>query len=163
MTTTSISPDNCTISTPANLRANSFYRDRWSGDETFAIVLDTFNDNENALWFYTTALGTRFDIAVADDAANGRDSNNYNWNTFWDVATTQTEEGWLLNSEIRIPFSSLGFQDDNGRVEMGMIVYRWMAHNNHRYIFPDIPPRWERGQQQALGSAERDPGRSLQP
>ena len=126
-----------------NLRANSFYRDRWSGDETFAIVLDTFNDNENALWFYTTPLGTRFDIAVADDAANGRDSNNYNWNTFWDVATTRTNEGWF--AEIRIPFSSLGFQDEDGRVEMGMIVYRWMGHNNHRYIFPDIPPRWERG------------------
>lgn len=128
---------------PDNLRANSFYRDRWSGDETFAIVLDTFNDNENALWFYTTPLGTRFDIAVADDAANGRASNNNNWNTFWDVATTRTDEGWF--AEIRIPFNSLGFQDEDGRVEMGMIVYRWMAHNNHRYIFPDIPPRWERG------------------
>ena len=128
---------------PGNLRANSFYRDRWSGDETFAIVLDTFNDNENALWFYTTALGTRFDIAVADDGANGRDSNNHNWNTFWDVATTRSDEGWF--AEIRIPFNSLGFQDEDGRVEMGMIVYRWMAHNNHRYIFPDIPPRWERG------------------
>ncbi len=126
-----------------NLRGNSFYRDRWSGDETFAIVLDTFNDNENALWFYTTPLGTRFDIAVADDGANGRASNNESWNTFWDVATTRTDEGWF--AEIRIPFSSLGFQDEDGRVEMGMIVYRWMAHNNHRYIFPDIPPSWERG------------------
>lgn len=125
---------------PGNLRANSFYRDRWSGDETFAIVLDTFNDNENARWFYTTPLGTRFDIAVADDATNGR---NNNWNTFWDVATTRTDEGWF--AEIRIPFSSLGFQDEDGRVEMGMIVYRWMGHNNHRYIFPDIPPHWENG------------------
>jgi len=128
---------------PGNMRGNSFYRDRWSGDETFAIVLDTFNDNENALWFYTTPLGTRFDLAVADDAARGRASTNENWNTFWDVATTRTDEGWF--AEMRIPFSSLSFQDEDGRVQMGMIVYRWMAHNNHRYVFPDIPPRWERG------------------
>lgn len=127
---------------PANMRANSFYRDRWSGDETFAIVLDTFNDNENALWFYTTPLGTRFDMAVSDDARS-RASTNDSWNTYWDVATTRTEEGWF--AEMRIPFSSLGFQDDQGRVEMGLIVYRWMAHNNHRYIFPDIPPNWEQG------------------
>ena len=128
---------------PGNIRANSFYRDRWSGDETFALVLDTFNDNENALWFYTTPLGVRFDIAVADDGANGRASNNQNWNAFWDVATKQNDQGWF--AEMRIPFNSLGFQDSDGQVEMGMIVYRWMAHNNHRYVFPDIPPRWERG------------------
>lgn len=121
-----------------NMRANSLYRDRWSGDETFAIVLDTFNDNENALWFYTTPLGIRADIATANDGG----SINNSWNTFWDVATTRTEEGWFV--EMRIPFSSLGFQDEDGNVEMGLIVYRWMAHNNHRYIYPDIPPNWDR-------------------
>jgi hypothetical protein len=34
-----------------DIRGNSFYRDRWSGDDTFAIILDTFNDNENAVCF----------------------------------------------------------------------------------------------------------------
>lgn len=47
-----------------DVRGNSFYRDRWRGDDTFALVLDTFNDNENAVWFYTTPLGTRFGTAV---------------------------------------------------------------------------------------------------
>ncbi len=134
-----------------NMRANSLYRDRWSGDETFAIVLDTFNDNENALWFYTTPLGIRADIAVANNGG-GPGSTNSSWNTFWDVATTRSEEGWFV--EMRIPFSSLGFQDDNGHVEMGMIVYRWMAHNNHRYIYPDIPPNWERAH--AMPSVAQD-------
>ena len=128
---------------PKNLRANSFYRDRWSGDETFAVVLDTFNDNENANWFYVMPLCTRVDQAVSDDAALGRASSNTDWNTFWDTACSITDEGWF--AEIRIPFTSLGFQEENGRVEMGLIVYRWMAHNNHRYVFPDIPPNWERG------------------
>ena len=49
---------------PSGVRSNSLYRDRYSGDDTFALVLDTFNDNENALWFYTSPAGVRFDQAV---------------------------------------------------------------------------------------------------
>ncbi len=52
-------------SEPDEVRANTLYRDRWSGDDTFAIVLDTFNDNENALWFFTSPNGVRFDMAVS--------------------------------------------------------------------------------------------------
>lgn len=126
-----------------DIRGNSFYRDRWSGDDTFAIVLDTFNDNENAVWFYTNPLGTRFDNAVANDASNGSRDTNKDWNTHWEVATSQNGEGWC--AEFRIPFTSLAFQDDNGRVVMGMIVYRWLSVGEERYVFPDIPPKWERG------------------
>ena len=127
---------------PANLRGNSFYRDRWSGDETFAIVLDTFNDDENALWFYTTPLGTRFDGAVSDDAARGGASTNWDWNTFWDVATTQTEEGWA--AEMRIPFTSLGFEVRDGRVEMGRLFYMLgstSAPYVHNFSGPPRPKR----------------------
>ena len=126
----------------SNLRANSLYRDRWSGDETFAVLIDSFNDNENALWFYVMPLCTRSDLAISDDAALGRRSQNEDWNTFWDAACTITDEGWF--AEMRIPFTSLGFQSDGERVEMGITTYRWMT-NNHRYIYPDIPPEWDRG------------------
>ena len=50
-------------SEPDKIRGNTLYRDRYSGDDVFAIVLDTFNDNENALWFYTTPRGVRMDYA----------------------------------------------------------------------------------------------------
>ena len=36
------------VEDPGDLRGNSFYRDRWSGDDTFGLLLDTFNDNETA-------------------------------------------------------------------------------------------------------------------
>ncbi len=132
-----------------DVRGNTLYRDRYSGDDTFAIVLDTFNDNENALWFFTTPNGVRFDMAVQGDGEGGGGGGpfggvvNDSWNTFWDAATVRTKTGWF--AEMRIPYSSLGFQDDNGRVTMGMIAYRYMARNNHRYIFPNIPPNWGLG------------------
>ena len=132
-------------SQPAGMRGNSLYRDRYSGDDVFSILLDTFDDNENALWFFTTPNGVRFDMAVSNDAVFSGGSPfggvvNSSWNTFWDVATVRTDEGWF--AEMRIPFSSLGFQDDRGRVEMGLIAYRLIARKNERHVYPAIPPDW---------------------
>ncbi|NNE35203.1 MAG: carbohydrate binding family 9 domain-containing protein, partial [Rhodothermales bacterium] len=132
-------------SEPDGVRSYSLYRDRYSGDDTFAIILDTFNDNENALWFYTTPAGVRFDMAVSNDAnfVGGSRPMNSSWNTFWDASTSVDDGGW--SAEMRIPFSSLGFQDVGGEITMGLIVYRFIARKNERHIFPAIPPNWGLG------------------
>lgn len=130
-------------SVPSGIRGNTMYRDQYSGDDTFAIILDAFNDNENALWFFTTPNGVRVDLAVTNDASGGFESANISWNTYWDAATSITDEGWF--AELRIPFSSLGFQTDGSSVEMGMTAYRYIARTNERHIFPDIPPNWSTG------------------
>ena len=133
-------------SNPDGIRGNSLYRDQYSGDDVMAIVLDSFNDNENALWFSTTPTGVRFDWAVANDAQFSGDffgAINRSWNTFWDAKTQKTDEGWF--AEMRIPFSSLRFQDDNGRVVMGMSAYRFIARSNERQLFPATPPNWSLG------------------
>ncbi len=132
-------------SDPNGVRSYSLYRDRYSGDDTFAIILDTFDDNENALWFFTTPQGVRNDMAISNDAnsSGGSGAMNGSWNTFWDASTTINDDGW--SAEIRIPFSSLGFQVTDGKVQMGMIVYRFIARKNERHIFPAIPPNWSLG------------------
>lgn len=134
-------------SEPEEIRSNSLYRDRYSGDDVFGIVLDTFDDNENALWFSTTPAGIRIDRSVANDAeftGGGFESvMNSSWNTYWDVEVVTTEKGWFM--EMRIPYSSLGFQDIDGRVEMGLIVYRYIVRNAERHIYPAIPPDWGLG------------------
>ncbi len=127
----------CYDTNSSEIRVNSLYRDRSSGDDKFGIVLDTFNDKKSALQFWTTPAGIRGDKAIYKDGK----SNNKNWNTYWDVAAVQNEEGWF--AEMRIPFSSLSFQDENGRVVMGLIVYRDIARKNERLVFPDLSP--ERG------------------
>lgn len=127
---------------PEKIVANTLYRDSYSGDETFAIILDTFNDSENARWFFVTPTGVRVDMLVLNDS-EGDNSTNRDWNTYWDVETQITDEGWF--AEIRIPFSSLGFEEVGGKVTMGMIVYRYIARNAERHIYPDIAPNWSRG------------------
>ena len=123
-----------------NLRGNSFYRDRWSGDDTFGILLDTFNDNESALWFYTNPLGMRADGSIANDAES---RTNLDWNSYWDSASRITDEGWF--AEIRIPFSSLAFQEKDNRAVFGLAVYRWLTTTNERHLYPDISPEFNNG------------------
>jgi hypothetical protein len=101
-------------------------------------VIDAFNDNENALWFWATPAAVRGDQSLSNDAEG---EGNESWNTYWDVATVITPEGWF--GEMRIPFSSLGFQDDDGRVVMGFAVYRFIGRKNERQLFPEIPPDWD--------------------
>lgn len=123
---------------PGGIRVNSLYRDRWSGDDAFAIYVDAFNDNENAKWFGTTPGGIRFDILVSADGQ----TLNGSWDTFWDAETTRTDQGWF--AEVRIPFSSLGFQADSSReVVMGLTVTRLVSRTGERVTFPAIDPKFE--------------------
>ncbi len=131
-------------SDPHGVRANTLYRDRYSGDDIIGVILDTYNDFETALWFATTPAGVRSDRSLSNNAefTNGFPMNS-DWNSFWDVATVQNHEGWFV--EMRIPYTSLGFQDVDGHVEMGLIVYRFIARKNERQLYPAIPPDWAMG------------------
>ncbi len=125
------------------IRGNSLSRDRPSeSDDLFALLLDSFNDNENALAFMTTPAGIRIDQNVFNDGQFDGSAMpvNESWNTFWDVATTVTDEGWF--AEMRIPFSSLRFQDRDGRVVMGLMTWRWIARKSEGHTFPEAPPKW---------------------
>lgn len=113
--------------------------------DIFMLLLDTFNDKENALGFATNPSGLRSDFTISKDAMgmmkpNGEGPVSFSWNTFWDVKTTRNDLGWFI--EMRIPFSSLRFKDDNGKVVMGLISVRFVSHTNEMYIFPSVPPNW---------------------
>ncbi len=131
---------------PDGIRANSMYRDRYSGDDTVGLILDTFNDRQNALWFLTTPNNVRIDMSISNDLeSGGRDPFgsviNLSWNTFWDSAAQRTEFGWSV--EMQIPLTSLGFQSLDGQVEMGMSVTRRISRKNEIHQFPAIPPNWD--------------------
>lgn len=123
-------------SNPTGIRANTLTRDRLSGDDVFHILLDTYNDNESAMAFTITPTGAKRDATISNDGEGPR-AMNADFMTYWDVATHINDEGWF--AEVRIPFSSLGFQDDNGRVEMGILFQRGIARKNERVTFPEVP------------------------
>ena len=126
-------------SDPDGIRGNILFRDRFGSDDYFEVMLDTFNDNENSVIFSTNPAGIRRDVAVSRDATGPAGAwLNPDFDTFWDVASVVTDEGWF--SEMRIPFSSLRFQDDDGRVVMGLAIQRIIVRKSERIMFPDIEP-----------------------
>jgi hypothetical protein len=123
-------------SRPDGVRANSLTRDRWSGDDTFNLLVDASNDDQNALWFQTTPGGIRRDLAISNNA-EGPAPINASWNSFWEVATTRTPEGWF--AEMRIPFSTLRFQARGGRAVVGIAASRYIARKPELHTFPAFP------------------------
>lgn len=130
-------------SEPTKVRGTSLERDGISlQDDQFGIILDTFNDNENALVFAVSPTGVRGDWTIINDAETTSGSPmSKSWNTFWDAEVVKNNEGWFV--EVRIPFSSLRFQNVEDKIEMGLITWRYIARKNEIDIYPAIPPNWE--------------------
>jgi len=118
--------------------------DMLMGLDAFGILLDTYNDNENALAFFTAPTGLRSDYTIANDATMSSggpmDAMNFSWNTFWDVKTAIDDKGWY--AEIRIPFSSLRFKPEGDVATMGMIIVRNISANNETDTYPAIDPKY---------------------
>ncbi len=120
--------------------------ERLFGYDALGIVLDSYNDNENGLAFFTTPTGLRTDYAISNDAAGGGGGPggfswmNLSWNTFWDVKTTRDDQGWYV--EMRIPFSSLKFKPENNVAVMGLIISRSISANNETDTYPSIDPKY---------------------
>jgi hypothetical protein len=129
----------------AKIQATSKKRDAFDrGNDYLGVLFDTFNDNENGLCFETNPEGLRQDYSVANDALPIMDGPPMNqaWNTYWDVKTSVENNTWQV--EMRIPFSSLRFQDDNGKVKMGMTVWRYIASKQETDLYPRISDKFGR-------------------
>ena len=125
---------------PDLIMANSYKRDALIGNtDWFGFTLDSYNDKQNALGFYTNPNGLRLDLNVINDAY-GTLPINISWNAVWDVATQTTDEGWFV--EMRVPFSSIPFQTIDGSVTMGLIAWRYIARKNEVDIFPAVSPEF---------------------
>ena len=125
-------------SNASKIMANTKKRDAMIPSTSyFGIIIDSFNDKENACAFFTTPTGIRMDAQVINDGL-GRNPVNVSWNNFWDVKTSQDEKGWY--AEMRIPFTSLPFSPQGDQVTMGMTVWRYIARKGEMHIFPEVSP-----------------------
>ena len=125
---------------PDRIQEPSFERDNWGmAMDQVAIILDTYNDNENGVIFAVTPTGSRIDVSLKNDG-QGDEPTDQSWNSFWEARVSKNEAGWVC--EARIPFSSLRFQTTEGNVSMGLIAYRYLARDRQMDIYPNIPPDW---------------------
>ncbi len=125
---------------PSKILSTSKLRDEMKPDcDWLGVVIDSYNDNENGMSFWTTPAGLRTDMEVFNDATGSHEDVplNISWNTHWEVKTHVNAEGWFV--EMLIPVSSLRFQVIDGQVTMGLILIRWIPQHRSIYIFPGIP------------------------
>ncbi len=110
---------------PNLIQGPNFERDNWEMTmDHVAIIMDTYNDNENGVIFVVTPTSSRIDVSLKNDT-QGPEPVDLSWNSFWEALVSRHQEGWSI--EARIPFSSLRFQSSEGNVTMGLIAYRYIA------------------------------------
>lgn len=100
--------------------------------DVIQVIFDTFNDDRNGMGFATNPVGSRRDIQVGADG----DSMNRNWDGFWYVKTSITDEGW--EAEFSIPFKTLRFRDDENQ-SWGVNFDRRIRRKNETAYWSPIP------------------------
>ena len=90
-------------SDPSQIVTTDTRRDSGLGDmDSFQIIFDTYQDQQNGFVFGTNAAGIQYDAQVRNQ---GNASSS--WDGSWDVKTNVTETGWT--AEFRIPLRTLRY------------------------------------------------------
>jgi len=94
----------CSIQSSNEITANIQQRDRLNlNDDLVSILLDTYNDNHNAVLFQINPLSTIADAKITNDG-KGID---YLWDTEWEAKASVNSGNWI--AEINIPLNSIQF------------------------------------------------------
>ena len=123
----------CWSNRPDRVIANEMKRDAagFYGNETLAVVLDTFYDRRNGFQFMTNALGGLFDATIVNERSANRD-----WNGIWDVRTGRFDQGWTV--EMAIPFKSLRYRARPTQI-WGINIQRSVASTNEVSFLTPMP------------------------
>ena len=117
---------------PDRITAFARQRDASLGSEDhLRVVLDTYLDGRSGYVFMVNPNGARFDALIT----NQGESEDANWDTIWQAATTRDARGW--SAEIRIPAKSLLFK--TGLSAWGFNVQRRVQRllETDRWASPD--------------------------
>ena len=123
-----------------------------SETDSIVLVLDTFNDNQNAFVFGTNPLGIEYDGQVAREGQSsgvsvggggaagtqrgGISAFNPNWDGDWSVKSQITDRGW--ETELAIPLKTLRYQTGTNQT-WGFNVMRNIRHKNEQVYLASIP------------------------
>ncbi len=69
--------------------------------DQFGIIIDTYNNGQNAFYFKVSAAGVQTDIFI------NRGDSDYNWGAVWKSAVEINDNGWQV--EMEIPYAAIRF------------------------------------------------------
>jgi hypothetical protein len=136
----------CFDTDPANILVSESRRDADLGDtDSVRILLDTFNDGQNALVFGTNPFGIQYDGQVRAEGQTGQGGGgggggsagfNVNWDADWTVKTQITDRGW--EAEFAIPLKTLRYSPGEDRV-WGVNAMRNIRRKNEQVFLSPVP------------------------
>ena len=132
----------CFDSEPGNILVTQSRRDADLEDtDSIRILLDTFNDGQNAFVFGTNPFGIEYDGQVMAEGQTGqagaaRGGFNVNWDADWTVRTQMTERGW--EAEFAIPLRTLRYNPGEDRI-WGVNALRTIRRKNERVYLAAVP------------------------
>jgi hypothetical protein len=142
----------CFDSDPSKIIVSQARRDAPLNDtDSVIMVLDTFNDNQNAFVFGTNPIGIEYDGQVAREGQTsgltfqggaggtqrgGISAFNPNWDGDWTVRSQVTERGW--EAELAIPLKTLRYSTGTDKT-WGFNVLRNIRHKNEQVYLAPIP------------------------
>jgi hypothetical protein len=116
--------------------------DRLLDEDSFQIIVDTFNDSRNGYMFVTTPLAAKLEQQISEEGeGNSRaglvNANiNKNWDGIWDAAARWTDDGWT--AEIAIPLTTLRFSDER-KQSWGLNFMRNIRRKNEQVFWAPVP------------------------
>ena len=115
-------------------RVANFKRDFGLGvADDFAVAIDGYNDDRNAVVFITNPYGVQSDLLSFDD--NYYDTD---WDGLWIVRTQRYDTAWV--AEIAIPWKSLRYKDSKDLFQTWGISFMRMARtDNELSAWPAFP------------------------
>jgi hypothetical protein len=134
----------CFDSEPQNIVVSQNRRDADLADtDSVRILLDTFNDGQNAFVFGTNPFGIEHDGQVMAEGQTGQTGGgagsagfNLNWDADWTVRAQITERGW--EAEFAIPLKTLRYDPGEERV-WGVNVTRNIRRKNEQVFLSPVP------------------------
>ncbi len=127
----------CSDPAPGLIAVHTMQRDgNLEGDDTVAIVLDTYGDRRTGYFFEVNAAGARVDGLIA-----GPEYPSLDWDGIWEARTARNESGW--SAEIAIPARSLNFKaglkqwgaNFERRVARDRTVLRWVSPTLDSFLY----------------------------
>ena len=130
----------CFDSNPDGVLVSESRRDADLDDtDSIQILLDTFNDGQNAFIFGTNPFGIEYDGQVMAEGVQGQGNRggfNLNWDADWTVRTQTTDRGW--EAEFAIPLKTLRYSAGQERI-WGVNVLRNIRRKNEQVFLSPVP------------------------
>ena len=134
----------CFDSEPQNILVSQSRRDADLGDtDSVRILLDTFNDGQNAFVFGTNPFGIEYDGQVMAEGQTGQTGGggggagfNVSWDADWTVRARTTSRGW--EAEFAIPLRTLRYNPGDERT-WGVNAMRNIRRKNEQVFLSPVP------------------------